>query len=166
MTETYIIAFLERCSEKNIKLNPKKLQLRKQDVPYIGHVLTPDDLKPDPNKVKAIRQTSRRNRSYFMTHLNALGLMSQQTFSVFKTQISACFVFLSLSLSSVPSMIFGCNKVPTVGNSVFVRRLNNLWTGDDPILGEGVLRQSKIKWPRMNLVHLPLLWLATYWPSL
>ena len=41
-------------------------------------------------------------------------------------------------------MIFGCNKVPAVGNSVFVRRPNNLCTGDDPILGEGVFRQSKM----------------------
>lgn len=48
------IALLERCCEKNIKLNPKKLQLRKQEVPYIGHLLTPDGLRPDPNKVKAI----------------------------------------------------------------------------------------------------------------
>ena len=37
-----LIALLESCREKNIKLNPKKLQLRKQEVPYIGHVLTPD----------------------------------------------------------------------------------------------------------------------------
>ena len=31
-----LIALLERCREKNIKLNPKKLQLRKQEVPYSG----------------------------------------------------------------------------------------------------------------------------------
>ena len=49
-----LIALLERCRERNIKLNPKKLQLIKQEVPYIGHVLTPDGLKPDPSKVKAI----------------------------------------------------------------------------------------------------------------
>ena len=49
-----LIALLERCRQKNITLNPKKLQLRKQEVPYIGHVLTPDGLKPDPSKVKAI----------------------------------------------------------------------------------------------------------------
>ena len=41
-------------------------------------------------------------------------------------------------------MIFGCNKVPAVGNSVLVRCPNNLCTGDDPILAEGVLRQSKM----------------------
>ena len=39
-----LIALLERCREKNIKLNPKKLQLATQEVPYIGHVLTPDGL--------------------------------------------------------------------------------------------------------------------------
>ena len=42
-------------------------------------------------------------------------------------------------------MIFGCKKVPVVGNSVFVRRPNNLWTDDDHQgEGEGVLRQSKM----------------------
>ena len=41
-------------------------------------------------------------------------------------------------------MIFGCNKVPAVGNSVFLHRPNNLCTGDDPILGEVVLCQSKM----------------------
>ena len=49
-----LTALLDRCREKNIKLNPKKLQLRKQEVPYIGHVLTPDGLKPDPSNFKAI----------------------------------------------------------------------------------------------------------------
>ena len=49
-----LIALLERCREKNIKLNSKKLQLREQEVPYIVDVLTPDSLKPDPSKVKAI----------------------------------------------------------------------------------------------------------------
>ena len=42
-----LIALLERCREN-------KLQLRKQEVPDIGHLLTPDGLKPDPNKVKAM----------------------------------------------------------------------------------------------------------------
>ena len=49
-----LIALLERCRERNIKLNPRKLLLRKQEVPYINHLLSPDGLKPGPNKVKAI----------------------------------------------------------------------------------------------------------------
>ena len=47
-----LIIILERCREKNIKLNPKTR--RRQEVPYVGHLLTPDGLRHDPNKVKAI----------------------------------------------------------------------------------------------------------------
>ncbi|CAB4017096.1 Transposon Ty3-G Gag-Pol poly, partial [Paramuricea clavata] len=47
-------AFLERCREKNLKLKKEKAQLRKTEVAFIGHILTPDGLKPDPKKVEAI----------------------------------------------------------------------------------------------------------------
>ncbi|XP_023815343.1 uncharacterized protein K02A2.6-like isoform X2 [Oryzias latipes] len=42
--------FLERCREKNIKLNVEKLKLRRREVPYIGHLLTADGLRADPEK--------------------------------------------------------------------------------------------------------------------
>jgi len=47
-------AFLERCRERNLKLNKKKARLRQQEVPFIGHILTPEGLKPDPLKIEAI----------------------------------------------------------------------------------------------------------------
>ena len=47
-------AFLDRCRERNLKLNKKKARLRQQEVPFIGHILTPEGLKPDPHKVEAI----------------------------------------------------------------------------------------------------------------
>ena len=37
-------------------------------------------------EIKTNRQTSRKNHSYLMIHLNALGLMLQQTFSVLTTK--------------------------------------------------------------------------------
>jgi hypothetical protein len=43
-------AFLERCREKNLKLKKEKAHLRKTEVAFIGHILTPDGLKPDPKK--------------------------------------------------------------------------------------------------------------------
>ena len=49
-------AFLNRCRERNLKLNEKKAWLRQQEVPFIGYVLTPEGLKPDPCKVEAIVQ--------------------------------------------------------------------------------------------------------------
>ena len=46
--------FLRRCRERNIKLNAEKLKLRNQEVPYIGHLLTAEGLKVEPEKIRAI----------------------------------------------------------------------------------------------------------------
>ena len=43
-----------RCREQNVKLNKDKMKLRLDQVPYIGHLLTSQGLKPDPEKVKAL----------------------------------------------------------------------------------------------------------------
>ena len=51
-----LIALLQRCQHKGIKLNREKLQLRLKEVAYMGHVLSADGLQPDPEKVKAIRE--------------------------------------------------------------------------------------------------------------
>ena len=46
--------FFERCQERNIKLNREKLLFKCSQVPFIGHLLTSEGLKPDPQKVEAI----------------------------------------------------------------------------------------------------------------
>ena len=48
-------AFLKRCEERNLKLNNEKLKLRQPQVPFIGHVATPEGLCVDPHKVQAIQ---------------------------------------------------------------------------------------------------------------
>ncbi|CAB4044276.1 Hypothetical predicted protein [Paramuricea clavata] len=45
-----LVALLQRAREVNLKLNPKQLKLILNEVPYIGHLLTPDGVKPDPGK--------------------------------------------------------------------------------------------------------------------
>ena len=46
--------FLDRCCERNLKLNKRKSRLRQQEIPFIGPILTPEGLKPDPHKVAPI----------------------------------------------------------------------------------------------------------------
>ncbi len=46
---------LQRCREKNIKLNKQKCQFKVQEVKYMGHTVTAQGLKPDDNKIKAIQ---------------------------------------------------------------------------------------------------------------
>ena len=43
---------LDRARKVNLKLNSKKMNLMKQQVKFMGHVITKDGLKPDPDKVK------------------------------------------------------------------------------------------------------------------
>ena len=49
-------AFLDRCAERNLKLNDKKTRLRLQEVPFIGHVATSEGLRVDLYKVQAIQE--------------------------------------------------------------------------------------------------------------
>ena len=50
-----LIALLERCQQKNIKLNKEKFQLKKTELPYMGVVLTDKGVKPDPKKQDSIQ---------------------------------------------------------------------------------------------------------------
>ena len=50
---------LERCKERGVTLNPSKLKLRMKEVTYMGHLLTKDGLKIDPEKVKAVKEMPR-----------------------------------------------------------------------------------------------------------
>ena len=49
-------AFISRCQERNIRLNAEKIQLKKHEVPFIGHVATGSRLRVDPTKVQAIQE--------------------------------------------------------------------------------------------------------------
>ena len=52
--EKNLIALLERCVEKQVKLNKDKIKLRLPEIPYMGNVISASGLKPDPAKVEAI----------------------------------------------------------------------------------------------------------------
>ena len=45
---------LDRAREVKLKLNSKKMNLKKPQVKFMGHVISKDGLKPDPDKVKAV----------------------------------------------------------------------------------------------------------------
>ena len=49
-----LFALMKRCRDVGIRLNPVKMILRQNHVPFLGHIITADGLKPDPDKVKAI----------------------------------------------------------------------------------------------------------------
>ncbi len=51
-----LIALLQRCKETGIQLSKAKMKLRQKSVPFYGHLITSEGLKPDPSKVAAIEK--------------------------------------------------------------------------------------------------------------
>ncbi|VDH97221.1 Hypothetical predicted protein [Mytilus galloprovincialis] len=47
-------ALMERCRERNLKLNKEKFKLKLKEVRFIGHLVTSEGLKPDPEKIRAV----------------------------------------------------------------------------------------------------------------
>ena len=47
---------LDRAREANCKFNDKKCRIRREEVPYIGHVLRKDGLNEDPEKIPTVKE--------------------------------------------------------------------------------------------------------------
>ena len=52
-----LTAVLERLKEKEVALNPQKCEFGKQSFKFLGHILDDNGVRPDPDKMSAIRQT-------------------------------------------------------------------------------------------------------------
>ena len=50
------IALMERCHQRNIKLNADKLQFKLKELKFMGTIISDQGMKPDPEKVAAITQ--------------------------------------------------------------------------------------------------------------
>ena len=49
-----LVRLLQRCRERNIRLNEAKFDFKCQEVTFIGHMLSSEGVKPDPRKTDAI----------------------------------------------------------------------------------------------------------------
>ena len=49
-----IIALMERAIAKDLRFNPTKFQFKKKEIKFVGHIITADGIKADPEKVDAI----------------------------------------------------------------------------------------------------------------
>ena len=50
---------LERARAVNLKLSSMKMNLKQQQVKFMGHVITHEGLKPDPDKVRTVTDIPR-----------------------------------------------------------------------------------------------------------
>ena len=68
---------LKRAREVNLKFNAKKCKIKETEVPYVGHVLSKDGLKPDPGKIRAVKEMkppeNAKELKTFLGFLQSLG---------------------------------------------------------------------------------------------
>ena len=89
-------AFLQQCEQSGLKLNLEKVQLRKKEVLFIGHVATEQSLCTDPAKVQVIREVPLPTDFAGLRHL--LGLTQHLTLR------NPCNSSLSRTLSGCGTM--------------------------------------------------------------
>ena len=65
-------AFMNKCQQKGIKLNSQKLEFKCKEIPFHGHLLTTEGLKPDPEKVRAIVEMPRPEKRDDILRLNGM----------------------------------------------------------------------------------------------
>jgi len=77
-----LLKLLKRTRDVNLKFNSKKLNLRKPEVKYMGHVLSSEGLKPDPNKATAVSEmpkpTSKQQALSLLGFVNFLAKFLQR----------------------------------------------------------------------------------------
>ena len=47
-------AVIKRATEYNLRLNFDKCRVRRESVPYVGHVISAEGIRPDPEKLRAV----------------------------------------------------------------------------------------------------------------
>ena len=72
-----LVALMERCVQRNIKLNKEKFRFKLRSIPFMGNVITDEGLKPDPGKVEAIVQMpAPQNRSDVLRFIGMVNYLS------------------------------------------------------------------------------------------
>lgn len=75
--------FMGRYQQKGIKLNSQKLELKAKKIPFHGHLLTTEGLKPDPEKVRAFVEMPRPEGRDDVFRLNGMVNYLKLTYVVF-----------------------------------------------------------------------------------
>ena len=84
-----VVRLLERAKQVHLKLNKNKVKLRQAEVKFMGHVISRDGLKPDPDKVTAIKNMPKpTTKPEVLTLLGFVNYLSKFLFNawLFNTQ--------------------------------------------------------------------------------
>ena len=72
-----LLRLLERSLKRNISLNSSKMNLRKSEVRFLGHSITKNRLKPNPDKVKAVEMPKPQSNKELSSLLGFVNYLSK-----------------------------------------------------------------------------------------
>lgn len=71
-----LIKVLERARERNVRFNMKKAQIAVEEVKYLGHIFSYNQIKADPERIAAIEELTRpKNKKDLQTFLGVINFM-------------------------------------------------------------------------------------------
>ena len=53
-----LLETVQRCSKAGIKFNPKKCQIKRREIEFFGRLISPEGIRPHPDKIAAIQKIS------------------------------------------------------------------------------------------------------------
>ena len=120
-----LLKVLERARNVGLRLKKEKCKFKVSKLKYIGHILTPNGLKPDPEKVEAVQKMpapgSKKELRRFLGMINYMGKfipdLAQKTSIVrdllkernewqWLPEHQKCFNDLKLGCSSQPTLVY------------------------------------------------------------
>ena len=72
-----LLRLLDRSRKGNIRLNSSKMNLRKSEVRFLGHSITKNRLKPNPDKVKAVEMPKPQSNKELSSLLGFVNYLSK-----------------------------------------------------------------------------------------
>ena len=90
-----LVRLLQRCRERNIRLNKAKFDFKCLQVTFIGHLLSSEGVKPDPRKIDGIVNME--------TPVDVQGVQRLIGMVKFRSSSLTCLSYVSLS-ASLPTM--------------------------------------------------------------
>ena len=76
---------LDRTRQKNVRFNPNKAQIALEEVKFLGHIFSSNQIKPDPERLLAIAEMTRlKNKNDLQTFLGVVNCMAPFISNSFK----------------------------------------------------------------------------------
>ncbi|CAG2214759.1 unnamed protein product [Mytilus edulis] len=104
------VGVLDRAREYNLKLSAGKCEISKPEVTYVGHRLTSEGVKPDPEKIRAVNKMSKPDVGASSKGLGAVLIQNQKPVAYASRALTQTQQRYPQIEKETLAIVYGCNK--------------------------------------------------------